>query len=85
MALQHLTDEQVRTWTREQKDEWWFRNIFRGDLPQLTLRSALTGFLLGGLLSATNLYIGGKTGVSLGVGLTSVILAFAMLDRKSVV
>ena len=34
--------------------------------------------MLGGILSATNLYVGGKTGVTLGVGLTSVILAFAM-------
>ena len=78
MALAHLTDEQTRTWTREQKDRWWFENIYRGDLPQLTIRSGLTGFFLGGILSATNLYIGGKTGVTLGVGLTSVILAFAM-------
>ena len=23
MALQHLTEEQVRTWSREQKDRWW--------------------------------------------------------------
>ncbi len=78
MALAHLTDEQIRTWTREQKDRWWFENVFRGDLPQLTLRSGLTGFLLGGILSATNLYIGGKAGVTLGVNLTSVILAFVM-------
>ena len=78
MALAQLTDEQTRTWTREQKDHWWFENIYRGDLPQLTLRSGLTGFLLGGILSATNLYVAGKTGVTLGVNLTSVILAFAM-------
>ncbi len=78
MALAQLTDEQTRTWTREQKDRWWFENVYRGDLPQLTLRSGLTGFFLGGILSATNLYVGGKTGVTLGVGLTSVILAFAM-------
>lgn len=78
MALQHLTDEQIATWTRAQKDEWWFKNIFRGDMPQLTLRSALTGFLLGGILSATGLYIGAKTGIAIGVGLTSVILAFAL-------
>ncbi|MFN7145185.1 MAG: OPT family oligopeptide transporter, partial [Myxococcota bacterium] len=78
MALQHLDDEQIRTWTREQKDRWWLENIYRGDMPQLTLRSALTGFVLGGVLSATNLYIGAKTGWSLGVGVTSVILAFAM-------
>ncbi len=77
MPLKHLTEEQIRTWTREQKDRWWLENVFRGDMPQLTLRSAVTGFILGGLLSATNLYIGAKTGWTLGVGLTSVILAFA--------
>lgn len=78
MALAQLTDEQTRTWTREQKDRWWLENFYRGDMRQLTLRAALTGFFMGGILSATNLYIGGKTGVSLGVGLTSVILAFAL-------
>lgn len=78
MALQHLTDEQIATWTRAQKDEWWFKNVFRGNMAQLTLRSGLTGFLLGGILSATGLYIGAKTGIAIGVGLTSVILAFAL-------
>ena len=77
MAIKQLTPEQVRTWTREQKDRWWLENVFRGNMPQLTIRSAITGFLLGGMLSATNLYIGAKTGWTLGVGLTSVILAFA--------
>src|SRR5574343_268805 len=78
MALPHLTDEQIATWTRAQKDEWWFKNVFRGDMAQLTLRSGFTGFLLGGILSATGLYIGAKTGIAIGVGLTSVILAFAL-------
>jgi OPT family oligopeptide transporter len=78
MAIQHLTDDQIRTWSLEEKDRWWLANVFRGDMPQLTLRSAITGFLLGGILSATNLYIGAKTGWSLGVGVTSVILAFAI-------
>jgi OPT family oligopeptide transporter len=77
MALVQLTPEETRSWTRQQKDRWWFENIYRGDLPQLTIRSGVTGFLLGGVLSATNLYIGAKTGVTLGVNLTSVILAFA--------
>src|SRR6187549_2865293 len=77
MAIQQLTEAQTRTWTREQKDRWWLENVFRGDMAQLTVRSAITGFILGGLLSATNLYIGAKTGWSLGVGITSVILAFA--------
>jgi uncharacterized oligopeptide transporter (OPT) family protein len=78
MALKHLTEEQVRNWTREQKDRWWFENVWRGDMPQLTLRSAITGFCLGGVLSITNLYVAAKTGWTLGVGLTSVILAFAL-------
>ncbi len=78
MALKQLTEEQIRTWTRGQKDEWWFKNVFRGDMPQLTIRSALTGALLGAVLSATALYIGAKTGITIGVGLTSVILAFAL-------
>ena len=84
MPLPHLTDEQVRTWSREQKDRWWLENVYRGNMPQLTLRSALTGFVVGGVLSATNLYIGAKTGWTLGVGVTSVIvsfIAFRVLSR----
>ncbi|RQO55342.1 hypothetical protein DBR47_20940 [Paucibacter sp. KBW04] len=83
MAIQQLTDEQIRTWTRAQKDEWWFKNIFRGDMPQLSLRSGFTGFLLGGILAATALYIGAKTGIGIGVGLTSVILSFALFKALS--
>jgi len=83
MAIPTLTDEQIRTWTREQKDRWWLEKVYRGNMPQLTLRSAATGFLLGGVLSATNLYIGAKTGWTLGVGLTSVILAFAAFKVMS--
>jgi len=77
MSIQQLTDEQIREWSAEQKDRWWLEKVYRGNMPQLTLRAALTGFILGGLLSATNLYVGAKTGWSLGVGITSVILAFA--------
>ncbi len=77
MTIKELTEEQIRDWSVEQIDRWWLENVYRGDMPQLTWRSAATGFLLGGLLSATNLYIGAKTGWSLGVGITSVILAFA--------
>ena len=78
MALAHLTDEQIRTWTREQKDRWWFENVYRGDTPQLTIRSGLTGFFLGGILSATNLYVGGKAGVTLGV-ITLVIVPLIII------
>lgn len=81
--LLQLTPEQVRDWTREAKDRWWLTKVFRGNMPQLTLRSAITGFVLGGLLSATNLYVGAKTGWTLGVGITSVIIAFAMFKVMS--
>ena len=77
MAIEQLTPEQARDWTAEEKDRWWLAKVYRGDMPQLTLRAGATGFLLGGILSATNLYIGAKTGWTLGVGLTSVILAYA--------
>jgi len=77
MALEQLTEAQVRDWSRDQKDRWWRERVYQGDAPQLTLRAALTGFLLGGILSATNLYVGAMTGWTLGVGLTSVILSFA--------
>jgi putative OPT family oligopeptide transporter len=77
MAIQLLSEEQVRTWTLEQKDRWWLENIYRGDMPQLTWRSALTGLVLGAVLSVANLQVAIKAGWSLGVGLTSVILAFA--------
>jgi uncharacterized oligopeptide transporter (OPT) family protein len=83
MAIPTLTEEQIATWTREQKDTWWLKNVYRGEMAQLTIRSALTGFILGGLLSATNLYVSAKTGITLGVGLTSVILAFAMFKLLS--
>lgn len=78
MAIQHLSDEQIRSWSRAEKDAWWFNNVYQKDMPQLTLRSGLTGFVLGLILTATALYIGAKTGVGIGVGLTSVILAFAL-------
>ncbi len=78
MAIHELSEQQIRDWSLEQKDRWWLANVFRGDMPQLTLRSAATGMILGGVLSLTNLYIGAKTGWTLGVGITSVILAFAL-------
>ncbi|NDG83453.1 MAG: OPT family oligopeptide transporter [Proteobacteria bacterium] len=83
MSIKELTREQVLTLTLEQKDRWWLENVYRGDMPQLNLRSALTGMILGGVLSLTNLYVGIKTGWTLGVGLSAVILSFAMFKLFS--
>jgi uncharacterized oligopeptide transporter (OPT) family protein len=77
MAIKQLSPEEVRSMTLEEKDRWWLANVYRGDMPQLTWRSGITGMLLGAVLSLTNLYIGAKSGWALGIGLTSVILSFA--------
>src|SRR5256714_10282000 len=83
VAIQELNDEQIRTWSLEQKDRWWLEQVFRGNMPQLTWRSALTGMGLGAILSLTNIYVGAKSGWTLGVGITSVILAFALFKALS--
>jgi uncharacterized oligopeptide transporter (OPT) family protein len=76
MAIKQLTEDQTRTMSVEEKDRWWLENVYQGDVRQMTARVVLMGFLLGGLLSITNLYVGAKAGWSLGVAITSVILAF---------
>ena len=83
MSLNQLTEEQVHTMSLEEKDRWWLENCYKGDMPQLTLRAALTGMIIGGVLSVTNLYVGIKTGWTLGVGITSVVLAFAFFKALS--
>ncbi len=45
---------------------------------QLTVRAIITGMLLGGVLSLSNLYTALKTGWSFGVSITAGILAFAI-------
>ncbi len=46
--------------------------------PQLTARAVVAGMVLGGFLSLSNLYVALKTGWSIGVSITSAILAFAI-------
>ena len=83
MAIRELTPEQVRSMSLEEKDRWWRAEVYKGDLPQLTIRSALTGMILGGILSLTNIYVGIQTGWTLGVGITSVIISFAAFKLLS--
>jgi OPT family oligopeptide transporter len=57
----------------------WYAKVYRGaDAPQLTLRAAVMGSVLGFFLAFTNLYIGLKTGWHLGVAITACILSFAI-------
>ncbi|MFC2170942.1 OPT family oligopeptide transporter, partial [Calditrichota bacterium] len=56
----------------------WFKNHYRGDMPQLTWRAVIMGGLLGAVLSLTNLYIGLKTGWGFGVAITACVLSYAI-------
>ena len=48
MAIKQLSEEQVQSWTLEQKDRWWLEKRLRGDMPQLTARAGwLSGVGIG--------------------------------------
>lgn len=70
MAAEKLTSEAVQL--------NWYKNHYRGNIPQLTLRSAVMGSLLGAVMSLTNLYIGLKTGWGFGVAITACVLSWAI-------
>ena len=62
----------------EDPERRWLREVHRPDDAQLTPRAVLTGMAVGGVLCLSNVYVVLKTGWSLGVTLTSSILAFAL-------
>jgi putative OPT family oligopeptide transporter len=58
----------------------WRAEVYRGDMPQLTPRAVVTGMLLGGVMTLSNLYVGLKIGWSVGVTITACILAYAFFS-----
>ena len=70
--------------TRDAIGERSQQQLYKGNARQLTTRALLSGLALGAVLSITNLYIGAKVGVTLGVGLTAVILgtSFFKVTRR---
>lgn len=65
--------------TPEEIERFWYTHIYQGDrMKQLTPRAILLGMLLGGFMSVSNIYIGLKTGWSLGVAITACILAYSL-------
>jgi uncharacterized oligopeptide transporter (OPT) family protein len=65
--------------TPEEIERDWFENVYQGDtMKQLTPRALIMGMLLGAFMSTSNIYIGLKAGWSLGVAITSCILAFTI-------
>ena len=79
MAVTAPAIDAERPRTPEEIERHWFENVYAGDrMPQLTLRALIMGMLLGAVLSISNVYVGLKAGWSMGVAITSCILAYAI-------
>jgi len=67
--------------TPEEIERHWFEHVYQGDrMKQLTLRAVLMGMLLGMVMVCSNVYVGLKAGWSMGVAITSCVLAYAMFQ-----
>ena len=67
--------------TADEIEQQWYEQVYRGRgdvLPQLTWRAIAMGTLIGGVLSLTNIYIGLKSGWSIGVTITACIASFGV-------
>ena len=65
--------------TPEEKDLWWFRNVYQGhEQKQLTVRAVLMGGLLGAFLSLSNLYTTLRLGWAFGVAITACVMSWAI-------
>jgi OPT family oligopeptide transporter len=58
----------------------WYHNVYQPHVRQLSVRSIVTGMLIGGVMSISNLYVGLKTGWGLGVTITASIIAYAVFQ-----
>jgi OPT family oligopeptide transporter len=54
--------------------------VYQPNVRQLSVRSIVTGMLIGGVMSISNLYVGLKTGWGLGVTITASIIAYAVFQ-----
>ena len=66
--------------TQEEIDTYWLQHVYKPHVPQLTPRAVITGMLLGGVMSLSNLYVGLKTGWGLAVTVTAAVLAFGIFS-----
>jgi uncharacterized oligopeptide transporter (OPT) family protein len=71
-------DGSRRPLTSEEQELRYYREHYRGDMPQLTVRAVIMGCGLGAVMSLTNLYIGLKTGWGFGVAITACVLSWAI-------
>lgn len=86
-AMAHAADEphhveggeSVDEATGNYSQEYWLKNVYRGDsVPQLTWRAVIMGGLLGSLMSISNLYTSIKVGWAFGVAITACVLSYVI-------
>ena len=85
MAIATAThDETGRPRTPEEIERNWYENVYQGDKQkQLTVRAAITGMAIGAMMCVSNVYVGLKIGWSMGVSITSCILAWVVFTTLS--
>src|ERR1043165_9805229 len=72
--------------TPEEKDAYWFKNVYQGDkMPQLTLRAVLMGGILGRLMAASNLYTTLAIGWAFGVAITACVMSYVIWNGLRIV
>lgn len=65
----------------EQRDSYWRKYIYRADKePQLTLRGAVFGGMIGILACASSMYTSLKIGWGFGIALVAVILSYVVFN-----
>ena len=70
--------------TPEEIERHWFEHVYQGDrMKQLTFRAIAMGMMLGMVMVCSNVYVGLKAGWSMGVAITSCVLAYAMFQAIS--
>src|SRR3989442_1808077 len=67
--------------TPEEIERHWFETVYQGDrMRQLTVRAVIMAMLLGMVMACSNVYVGLKAGWSMGVAITSCILAYTIFS-----
>ncbi len=65
----------------EEIERHWFENVYQGDrMRQLTIRAVIMGMALGMIMVCSNVYVGLKSGWSMGVAITSCVMAYVIFS-----
>lgn len=81
MATQLAPSDDERRLSPEEIERHWFETVYQGDrLKQLTARAGIMGMGLGMIMACSNVYVGLKAGWSMGVAITSCVLAYVAFE-----